>query len=68
MTAKKSKKRDPMAPVLNSQGGSCENCVQYHTSPDVPMTALLRTTLRMRPDRILVGEVRGAEALDLLGA
>ena len=47
---------------------AAENCVQYHTSPDVPMTALLRTTLRMRPDRILVGEVRGAEALDLLDA
>lgn len=44
------------------------NCVQYHTSTEVSMTALLRTTLRMRPDRILVGEVRGAEALDLLDA
>jgi len=45
-----------------------ENAVQYHTSPDVTMTALLKTILRMRPDRILVGEVRGAEALDLLDA
>ncbi|WP_295452745.1 P-type conjugative transfer ATPase TrbB [uncultured Thiodictyon sp.] len=42
------------------------NCVQYHTSLEVPMTLLLKTTLRMRPDRILVGEVRGPEALDLL--
>ncbi len=44
------------------------NHVQYHTTLDVSMTALLKTTLRMRPDRILVGEVRGPEALDLLMA
>jgi len=47
---------------------AAENFVQYHTSLDVTMTALLKTTLRMRPDRILVGEVRGPEALDLLDA
>jgi len=47
---------------------AAENYVQYHTSIDVDMTALLKTTLRMRPDRILVGEVRGPEALDLLMA
>jgi len=44
------------------------NYVQYHTSPECSMTHLVRTTLRMRPDRILVGEVRGPEALDLLMA
>lgn len=42
------------------------NCVQYHTTLEVDMTALLKTTLRMLPDRIVVGEVRGSEALDLL--
>jgi type IV secretion system protein TrbB len=47
---------------------AAENFVQYHTSSEITMTALLRTTLRMRPDRILVGEVRGPEALDLLMA
>jgi P-type conjugative transfer ATPase TrbB len=47
---------------------AAENYVQYHTSAEVNMTALLKTTLRMRPDRILVGEVRGPEALDLLMA
>ncbi|XRD77808.1 P-type conjugative transfer ATPase TrbB [Dyella marensis] len=44
------------------------NHVQYRTSPEVNMTQLLRASLRMRPDRILVGEVRGPEALDLLMA
>lgn len=47
---------------------AAENFVQYHTTFDITMTMLLRTTLRMRPDRILVGEVRGPEALDLLMA
>ncbi|PKD39854.1 P-type conjugative transfer ATPase TrbB [Methylomonas sp. Kb3] len=47
---------------------AAENYVQYHSTIDVPMTQLLKTTLRMRPDRILVGEVRGPEALDLLMA
>jgi type IV secretion system protein TrbB len=32
------------------------------------MAQLVRCTLRLRPDRIVVGEVRGAEALDLLKA
>jgi len=35
---------------------------------DVTMQDLIRTTLRLRPDRIIVGEVRGGEALDLLKA
>lgn len=47
---------------------SAKNYLQYHTSIDVSMTKLLKTTLRMRPDRIIVGEVRGPEALDLLMA
>jgi type IV secretion system protein TrbB len=45
---------------------SAENFIQYHTSPDRSMTQLVRMSMRMRPDRILVGEVRGPEALDLL--
>src|SRR5690348_17424795 len=36
--------------------------------PAVTIADLLRATLRHRPDRIIVGEVRGAEAFDLLQA
>lgn len=36
--------------------------------PHVTMTQLVRSTLRLRPDRIVVGEVRGPEALDMLKA
>ena len=35
---------------------------------EVTVRQLVRQALRMRPDRIVVGEVRGAEVVDLLGA
>lgn len=42
-------------PTLNKEGG-------------VNQRVLVRTALRMRPDRIVIGECRGAEALDMLQA
>lgn len=35
---------------------------------EITIRDLIRTALRMRPDRIIVGEVRGAEAIDMLQA
>jgi pilus assembly protein CpaF len=35
---------------------------------EVPLRVLVRQALRMRPDRLVVGEVRGAEVTDLLAA
>lgn len=43
--------------------------VALRTRPGVvAMSDLVRSTLRLRPDRIIVGEVRGGEALDMLKA
>lgn len=45
-----------------------DDSVALRTQPSVTMAELVRSTLRLRPDRIVVGEVRGGEALDLLKA
>ena len=53
---------------------SVENLVRLETrignsgSCEITIRDLIKTSLRMRPDRIIVGEVRGAEALDMLQA
>ncbi len=58
---------------LNLRG--IENLVRLETRPsntgealEISMAELIRTALRMRPDRMIVGEIRGAEALDMLQA
>jgi pilus assembly protein CpaF len=51
------------------------NAVQLETRPssaegvaEISMTDLVRTALRLRPDRLVVGEIRGAEVIDMLAA
>ena len=45
-----------------------ENKIQLEANEDYNMDSLLRDTLRMRPDRIIVGEIRGNEAITLFNA
>jgi len=54
---------------------SIENLVRLETrnantegKGEIKMKSLIKTSLRMRPERIIVGEVRGEEALDMLQA
>lgn len=47
---------------------SAANHVQLRTTEDIDLTRLVRATMRLRPDRIVIGEIRGREALALLKA
>ena len=47
---------------------SMENFVAMRSNSDMSMQDLLKIAMRQRPDRIVVGEVRGREALDMLKA
>ena len=45
---------------LETRNGNAEGC------REIGIRELIRSSLRMRPDRIIVGEVRGADAIDML--
>lgn len=47
---------------------AAQNALLLHTSDTVDMARLLKSTMRLRPDRIIVGEVRDGAALTLLKA
>jgi len=47
---------------------AADNAVALRATDTVDMQRLLRATMRLRPDRIILGEVRGGEALSLLKA
>jgi len=47
---------------LETRNANVEGC------QEISIRELIRTSLRMRPDRVIVGEVRGSEAIDMLQA
>jgi len=47
---------------------AAKDYVSLRTTDQITMEKLLKATMRLRPDRIIVGEVRGGEALTLLKA
>jgi len=47
---------------------AADDVVALRTAPGVDLQMLVKSTMRLRPDRIIIGEVRGGEALDLLKA
>ena len=47
---------------LEARNANVEGCVP------ITIRDLIKSSLRMRPDRIIVGEVRGAEAIDMISA
>jgi flagellar protein FlaI len=45
-----------------------ESCSRLESDDDVSLADLVKNSLRMRPDRIIIGEVRGVEARDMITA
>lgn len=45
-----------------------ENCSRLESDEDITLAELVKNSLRMRPDRVIVGEVRGHEARDMMTA
>ncbi len=45
-----------------------DNCSRLESGEEVTLADLVKNSLRMRPDRVIVGEVRGREAQDLMTA
>ena len=45
-----------------------DSCSRLETDDDLSLSDLVKNSLRMRPERVIVGEVRGAEARDMITA
>jgi len=54
--------------TLELNTGEGENCSRLESDEETSLADLVKNSLRMRPDRIIVGEVRGREAQDLMTA
>ncbi|MCX5702208.1 MAG: ATPase, T2SS/T4P/T4SS family [Candidatus Omnitrophica bacterium] len=54
--------------TLELNTNSEENCSRLESDEETSLADLVKNSLRMRPDRIIVGEVRGKEAQDLMTA
>src|SRR5437899_11976069 len=71
LLAEVAKSTDRVVPIEDTRELQCRspNLVALRTKDGVAsLSDLVRSSLRLRPDRIPIGEVRGAEALDLLKA
>ncbi|WP_246786676.1 P-type conjugative transfer ATPase TrbB [Bradyrhizobium sp. USDA 3458] len=71
LLAEVAKTRDRVVLIEDTRELQCKapNLVALRTKDGVvSLSDLVRSSLRLRPDRIPIGEVRGAEALDLLKA
>jgi flagellar protein FlaI len=54
--------------TLELNTDTAENCSRLESDDEISLADLVKNSLRMRPDRIIVGEVRGKEAQDLMTA
>jgi len=61
---------DRIITIEDTQELNCKvkNCLSLHTIPDKTMNDLIFDAMRARPDRIMIGEVRGKEAHSLIKA
>jgi pilus assembly protein CpaF len=53
---------------VSELAASADQWIALEARPEVALSDVLRAAIRMRPDRLIVGEVRGVEAFELVSA